>query len=182
MSAPSGDPGEATLAVGRQVRVRLVKTVHPDVAYDAVVVSDDGTHIVVRGPWAESEARDLGFVRFEPGDVFTEHYWRDRWYSVKEVRGGGTLKGWYCDVARPVRVEIDGLVSEDLDLDLWVSADGRTVLRLDEDEFAASGLAETDPIAVTRAVDALVELERLAMSGFDGIGSRDDPGPLDEAI
>lgn len=176
------NPGEAILAVGSQVRVRLVKAIHPDVEYDTVVISDDGTHIVVRGAWAESEARDLGFVRFEPGDVFTEHYWRNRWYSVKEVRGGGVLKGWYCDVARPVRVEIDGLVSEDLDLDLWVSADGQTVLRLDEEEFAASGLAQTDPNAVTRAVDALVELERLAMRGFDGIRTEDDPGPPDQAI
>lgn len=143
---------------------------HRDVGYDAVVVSDDNNHIVVRGPWAEPEARDLGFVVFEPGDVFTEHYWRDRWYSVKEVRTGrGDLKGWYCDVARPVRIEDGLLISEDLHLDLWVSADGRTVLRLDEDEFAAGGLAEADPAAATRAQDALVELERLASDGFRGI-------------
>ena len=63
---------------------------------------------------------DPAVGRFEPGDVFTEHYWRDRWYSIKEVRDqGGLLKGWYCDVARPVRVEDGLLISEDLDLDLW---------------------------------------------------------------
>jgi hypothetical protein len=57
------------------------------------------------------------------------------------------------------------LVSADLDLDLWLSADGRTVLRLDEDEFAASGLAETDPQAAARALAALDELESGARSG-----------------
>ncbi len=166
------DPGAGapSLAPDSQVRVWLIKMNHPDVEYDAVVIGDDGVHIVVRGPWAEAEARDLGFVRFEPGDVFTEHYWRDRWYSIKEVRDqGGILKGWYCDVVRPVRVEDGLLISEDLDLDLWASADGRTVLRLDEDEFAASGLAATDPVTATKALNALAELERLARGGFAGI-------------
>jgi len=169
MGRPADRSGlsEPGLDTGGQVRVRLAKAIHPDVEYDAMVISDDGSHIVVRAPWAEEAARDLGFVRFEPGDMFTEHYWRDRWYSVKEVRDGdGVLKGWYCDVARPVSVEGSELVSEDLDLDLWVSADGRTVLRLDEDEFAASGLAETDPHAVSRARDALTDLEHLASQRF----------------
>lgn len=135
--------------------------------YPVDVLRDDGTHIVVRGPWAEPTGRDLGFAVFEPGDVFTEHYWRDRWYSVKEVRDArGGLKGWYCDVTRPVRTEAGAILSEDLHLDLWVSADRSTVLRLDEDEFEAGGLAETDPLAATRARSALDELERLAANGF----------------
>jgi uncharacterized protein DUF402 len=155
------------LAPGSPVRVSLVKRRHPDVEYAAVVMFDDGTHVVVKGSWSENEARDLGFVRFEPGDVFTEHYWRDRWYSIKEVRAaGGGLKGWYCDVARPVRVQGGLLVSEDLDLDLWVSADGRTILRLDEDEFVENALAESDPAAAAQAVRALDELEGLAQGRF----------------
>src|SRR5205814_9088291 len=89
-----------------------------NVEYPAEVVADDDVHLVVQGVWSEPEARDLGFVTFEPGDVFTEHYWRDRWYSVKEVRtAGGELKGWYCDVARPVRTEPGRVISEDLVLD-----------------------------------------------------------------
>jgi len=149
------------------VRVTLIKLRHPNVEYPAQVLFDDGTHVVVRGTWSEDEPRDLGFVRFEPGDVFTEHYWRDRWYSIKEVRSAdGDLKGWYCDVARPVRMAEGSLVSEDLDLDLWVSADGRTILRLDEEDFASSGLAESDPVATAEARRALDELEREASSRF----------------
>ena len=158
---------ETRLGPGTRVCIRLVKQVHPDVEYDAVVISDDGTHLVVRGSWAEAEPRDLGFVRFEPGDVFTEHYWRDRWYSIKEVRThSDARKGWYCDVARPVVVDDGLVVSEDLDLDLWVSADGRTMLRLDEDEFVAGGLTDTDPVSAARAWEALAELERLASHQF----------------
>lgn len=143
--------------------VSLLKAGRIKVRYPAEVLTDDGTHVVVRAPWAGASARDFGFVRFEEGDVFTEHYWRDRWYAVKEVRdGSGTLKGWYCDVTRPAQIGQDGIVVEDLDLDLWVSADKATVLRLDEDEFAASGLEERDPVAADAARRALDELEALA--------------------
>ena len=159
--------GTTRLVPGSRIQVRLMKRAHPNVTYDATVLSDDGTHVVVRAPWVEAEARDLGFVRFEVGDVFTEHYWRDRWYSIKEVRGPtGVRKGWYCDVARPVGIGDNVLDSEDLDLDLWASADGSTVLRLDEDEFAAGGLADTDPEAAEHALQALAELERLAEHSF----------------
>ncbi|MGW7364862.1 DUF402 domain-containing protein [Streptomyces sp. NPDC054841] len=132
----------------------------------AEVVCDDGTRVTVRAPWAGAGVRDFGFVRFEPGDIFTEHYWRDRWYAVKEVRGpDGTLKGWYCDITRPAAVSGDELVVEDLDLDLWVSADGTQILRLDEDEFAESGLADADPRAAEEAERALDTLELLARKG-----------------
>ncbi|MER5887557.1 DUF402 domain-containing protein [Streptomyces sp. NPDC001941] len=150
----------------RSVEVVLVKGGRTKIRYAAGVVADDGTRLTVRAPWSAEGVRDFGFVRFEPGDVFTEHYWRDRWYAVKEVRSAdGTLKGWYCDVTRPAEVGADEVVVEDLDLDLWVSADGSRVLRLDEDEFAASGLAERDPEAAARAVAALDELELLAREG-----------------
>ncbi|WP_327190980.1 DUF402 domain-containing protein [Streptomyces xinghaiensis] len=172
-TGPNGADG-GRLVPGAEVTVRLVKAPRPDKSYPAAVVGDDGTRIVVRAPWAGGTARDFGFVRFEPGDVFTEHFWRDRWYAVKEVRAAdGTLKGWYCDVTRPARVtEEDGgtLVVADLDLDLWRSADGRLVLRLDEDEFAASGLAGRDPDAAARAEAALDELEQLARhDGFTAL-------------
>src|SRR6266704_5388018 len=168
-----GEVEGGRLAPGSPVTVSLVKPRGDNVEYPAVVLVDDGNHVVGRGLWSFDSARDLGFVRFEPGDVFTEHYWRDRWDSVKEVRGaGGALKGWYCDVARPVRTRQGLLISEDLDLDLWASADGRTILRLDEDDFAASGLAERDPAAAAQARHALDELERLAHDRFSGIVGR----------
>ncbi|MFF4104950.1 DUF402 domain-containing protein [Streptomyces sp. NPDC001903] len=139
-----------------ELTVTLTKAGRTKIRYPAALVADTGDRISVRAPWAADGVRDFGFVRFEPGDVFTEHFWRTRWYAVKEVRtGGGVLKGWYCDITRPAVVGDGGVLVEDLDLDLWVSADGASVLRLDEDEFAASGLAETDPRAASEAVRAL---------------------------
>ncbi|MET7620944.1 DUF402 domain-containing protein [Streptomyces sp. NPDC005408] len=150
----------------RSVEVVLVKAGKTKIRYAAELLADDGIHVTVRAPWAGEGTRDFGFVRFEAGDVFTEHYWRDRWYAVKEVSSGdGTLKGWYCDITRPAVLDGDELVVEDLDLDLWVSADGAKVLRLDEDEFEESGLAARDPQAAGHAVQALDELEILAHRG-----------------
>ncbi|MEU0336086.1 DUF402 domain-containing protein [Streptomyces sp. NPDC006193] len=157
MSANRAEP-QGTL------EVVLVKGGRTKIRYPAELLRDDGTRIVVRAPWAGAGVRDFGFVRFEPGDVFTEHYWRDRWYSVKEVRAAdGSVKGWYCDVTRPAVRSGSALVVEDLDLDLWRSADGRDVRRLDEDEFAASGLARTDPEAASAALTALDALAALAV-------------------
>ncbi|MGW7282322.1 DUF402 domain-containing protein [Streptomyces sp. NPDC054844] len=153
------------------VDVVLVKAGRTKIRYASELLHDDGTRLAVRAPWAGAGVRDFGFVRFEAGDVFTEYYWRDRWYAVKEVRtAAGLLKGWYCDITRPAVLTGTELVVEDLDLDLWRSADGTDVLRLDEDEFAESGLAERDPAAAAAAVAALDELERLARgSGFTNL-------------
>ncbi|WP_328693785.1 DUF402 domain-containing protein [Streptomyces phaeochromogenes] len=149
-----------------QLDIVLVKAGRTKIRYPAELLHDDGTHVTVRAAWAGAGVRDFGFVRFEPGDVFTEHYWRDRWYAVKEVRGlEGVLKGWYCDITRPASVSEGELVVEDLDLDLWRSADGTAVLRLDEDEFAESGLETTDPQAAAAARSALDELELRARDG-----------------
>ncbi|MFM9708181.1 DUF402 domain-containing protein [Streptomyces galilaeus] len=156
----------------RLVDVVLVKGGRTKIRYPAELLADDGTRIAVRAPWAGEGVRDFGFVRFEPGDVFTEYYWRDRWYSVKEVRAAsGALKGWYCDITRPATLTGGELVVEDLDLDLWRSADGGEVRRLDEDEFAESGLAERDPEAAAAAVTALDELEVFATveGGLEGL-------------
>ncbi|MFH9014266.1 DUF402 domain-containing protein [Streptomyces sp. NPDC017943] len=149
-----------------QLDVVLVKAGRTKIRYAGELLSDDGTRIALRAPWAGGGVRDFGFVRFEPGDVFTEYYWRDRWYAIKEVRSAtGALKGWYCDVTRPARRSGAELVVEDLDLDLWCGADGLDVRRLDEDEFAESGLAESDPDAARAASAALDELESLARGG-----------------
>ncbi|MFJ9375560.1 DUF402 domain-containing protein [Streptomyces sp. NPDC101455] len=164
MSANSPEPAS-------QLDVILVKAGRTKIRYTAELLFDDGTRLAVRAPWAGDGVRDFGFVRFEHGDIFTEYYWRDRWYSVKEVRDrAGELKGWYCDITRPATLSGTELVVEDLDLDLWISADGTDVRRLDEDEFEESGLAGSDPAAAATAVAALDELERLAREGgFDAL-------------
>ncbi|WP_405903874.1 DUF402 domain-containing protein [Streptomyces sp. NBC_00656] len=181
-SGPTAEPGP-TAGSGPTAEPRLtvvlVKAGKTKIRYPATLVADDGNRITVRAPWAAPGVRDFGFVRFEPGDVFTEHYWRDAWFAVKEVRSGaGVLKGWYCDITRPAEIQDGALLVEDLDLDLWVSADRSAVLRLDEDEFEESGLAGRDPAAAREAVRALDGLERMARAeGLAGLLS----GPSERA-
>lgn len=158
------------LAAGDEVSVRITKRGHPDIVYGAVVVSDDGNHVVLSAPWVEPESRDVGFATFGPGDSFIEHYWRDRWYSIKEVRTAeSTVKGWYTDIARPARVQEREIIYEDLDLDLWLSGDRATILRLDEDEFAASGIEREDPSAAHHARAAFEHLAALAADEWDAV-------------
>ncbi|WP_327269971.1 DUF402 domain-containing protein [Streptomyces sp. NBC_01218] len=167
MSPSAASPGDPTTgAAAEHVTVVLTKAGRTKIRYPARRLADDGSRVTVLAPWAAPGVRDFGFVAFAPGDVFTEHYWRDRWYAVKEVRtGDGRLKGWYCDITRPCVVVAGEVRVEDLDLDLWVSADASEVLRLDEDEFARSGLAGRDPVAAARAAGALDTLERIARAG-----------------
>lgn len=154
------------LAPGSPVRVRLIKTPRPDVVYPGELLHDDGEHVVLSAPWFGDGPRDMGFAVFEPGDLWIEHYWRSRWFSVKEVRTAvGAVKGWYCDMAMPARVEGGMVLVRDLELDVWLSGDGRTVLRLDEDEFAESGLAEHEPETAAMALRTMAEVEALAREG-----------------
>jgi predicted RNA-binding protein associated with RNAse of E/G family len=149
----------------RRILVRLV-THNGLLEYGAVVLSDDGNHVVVQAEFAEAAPHDLGFVILELGDIWTEHYWRDRWYSVKAISSAsGVFKGWYCDAARPAEVDDDVLVSVDLELDLWVSPDRAVIARLDEDEFHTFGVPAQDPFAAAAAMHAIDELERLAAAG-----------------
>ncbi len=155
------------------VTVRLLKPEkNHTVIYRAQVVRMTPEYALVRAVW-DRPRLDLGYVIFETGDVFFEHFYASRWYNVFELNSTtGALKGWYCNVTRPAIISAEAIISEDLDLDLFVSARRDRLLRLDVEEFEARGLAQRDPHAYAAAHAALEELERLARAGappFDGV-------------
>ncbi|MBN1287925.1 MAG: DUF402 domain-containing protein [Anaerolineae bacterium] len=120
--------------------------------------------LLARGTtWVQIEARfnagtkDLGYVTLCPGDRFVEWYYTDRWYNIFEIHGD-TLKGWYCNIARPAQIDGDVICHEDLALDLFVYPDGRTVPD-DEDEFEALALDDAERAA---ALDAVQTLRKMA--------------------
>ena len=155
-----------TLPTGTTVSVTHVKHPRPDLRYTATVSFDDGQHVVVLATRTLPSV-DLGFVRFETGDRFIEHYWRNRWWGILEVHDcNGALKGWYGNISRPLEVHGVALRSHDLELDLWLSADRTQLVRLDEDEFEASRLAEREPDVAAAARLALAELELHARAGL----------------
>jgi hypothetical protein len=131
----------------------------PVVAYQGELAERFASGVRVAARWVRPTL-DLGYTRFETGDRFIEWFFSDRWYSIFEVRADATdaLKGWYCNVASPARIEAEVIACRDLLLDLWVRPDGTSQV-LDAEEFAA----DTTLDAATRdaAERALVELMEL---------------------
>jgi hypothetical protein len=148
------------------ITVHLLKPAkQKTVTYEGVLLVEAPEYRLVHARWTRA-AMDLGYVVFEPGDHFFEHYYAARWYNIFEVRSeAGVLKGWYCNITRPA-LFVDGVVtSEDLELDLFVAPDRQRLLRLDEEEFEALALDLREPAARAAALSALAELEALAQAG-----------------
>jgi hypothetical protein len=155
----------------RSITVRLIKPLKGvTVTYTGELLERDDAHILLRALWPYPP-RELGFVRFEPGDVFFEHHYSDRWYNIMRIHSAdGAHKGWYCNVTRPAVFGEDYVDSEDLELDLFVPPNRAAPLVLDEDEFAQRRLDESDPAAHDAARAALAELIRMAASGEPPFG------------
>jgi protein associated with RNAse G/E len=150
----------------REITVKLLKPGKgTTITYTGELLRREPDHMLIHARW-ERPMRDLGYVVFEPGDHFYEHYYTERWYNVFEVRGAaGMLKGWYCNISRPAQIDGDTITCEDLELDLFVASDRMQLLRLDLDEFAARGFDSSDPEAHAAALAALNELEQMAQAG-----------------
>lgn len=135
------------------------------VTYESEVLEAAGGHVLVLARW-DRPPLDLGYVVFETGDLFYEHFYIDQWFNVYAILGPDhTPKGWYCNITRPALFDGAVLESEDLELDLFVSPDRRTLLTLDMDEFLARDFAAHDPPAHAAALAALEELRRRAAAG-----------------
>ena len=134
----------------------------PVLSYEGKVVFRDHTMVVARCLWSQAKPFDLGPFCLELGDVFLEHYYLGEWFNIFEIHGSsGGLKGWYCNITRPVEITDDGIRWADLALDLLILPDGEQVL-LDKEEF--EGL---QPSAAVRAQvdDALFTLRRWLAEG-----------------
>ena len=126
--------------------------------YEGTLLSRDKYSIVLE---AFFDRADMPFmdVLFKTGDRFVEYYYTERWYNIFVIydRDDGSLKGWYCNIGKPVVVE-DGVVSYiDLALDLWVSTSGQQTV-LDEDEFESLTLDEESRDGALSGLDGLKQL------------------------
>jgi protein associated with RNAse G/E len=84
---------------------------------------------------------DFNGMLLKQNDRSLELYLLDKYFNIYQIydRDNGCLKGWYCNVTKPVWVVDDRLSYDDLALDLLVFPDGRRLV-LDEDEFAGLNL------------------------------------------
>lgn len=150
----------------KPIQINLLKPLTgKTISYPSELRESSASHRLVEARWTHADY-DLGYVVFETGDRFYEHFYSERWYTVFRLESeAGDLKGWYCNIARPAQFSESAISSEDLALDLYVPPDRSRLQVLDEDEFAALGLDESDPEAYRESLAALAELQDLARTG-----------------
>jgi hypothetical protein len=134
--------------------------------WHAVVRRAETTSIQVEARFNAPEVDRAGLA-FRRGDRLLETYFTDRCYNIFAVYDADTpaLKGWYCNVSRPARLQDSEVTWVDLALDVIVLPDGRTAV-LDEEEFAALRIPEDDRRAARQAVDELLRAARAGSGPF----------------
>lgn len=157
--------------------VRLIKQQRPAIEYPAQLLRQTASHLLIHARWDRAEL-ELPYVTFCPGDHFFEHYYTDWWFNIHEVRApDGQLKGWYCNSCRPVRFDGAVLISEDLELDLFVAPDFSKRI-LDQAEFEALSLPAPDRrVALTHfeALRARAQRREPPFNGTNQLLSLGDP-------
>jgi hypothetical protein len=130
-------------------------------SYPGLVLPGRPGWLVARATWARPRL-DLGYLVFEPDDVFIEYFALDAPFNAFALFGRDEeLKGWYCNVTEPTRVEGSRVSWRDLYLDVIVYPDGRQLL-LDEDELEESGLDISAPDRYQVIREGAAELARRA--------------------
>ena len=134
--------------------------------YTGVLMESDPNKIVIHALF-DRDAVDVAGLILNRGDRFIELFYFDRWYNIFTIYDGASavLKGWYCNITRPARLEGNNLYAEDLALDLIVFPDHSYVI-LDNDEFEALELSETDRAQALAALDELIQRVEYASSPF----------------
>jgi len=148
--------------VGTDQRATVVKLDHrgkEKLRYQGLVLARKPSSITIEARFNNPD-KLLPGLNLRTGDRFVETHYQDRWYNVFAVYDGtdGRLKGWYCNITRPARIETDRVSAEDLALDLIVRPDGSWIV-LDELEFEAQELSAAER---ENALAALAELKELA--------------------
>lgn len=127
--------------------------------YSGVVLRRTAASVTLEAFFDREDVEFFG-LHLRRGDRFVETFYNDRWYNVFRIYDVADehLKGWYCNITRPARIEDNHVYADDLSLDLVVTPDGEMQV-LDEDEFDTLRLT---PEERQRAVDALEKLKTLA--------------------
>jgi hypothetical protein len=158
--------GWPTLPAGTELRiVKLAPEGHEVTSYPGHVID-----IEAPAPWIAARAEwvirqiELDGLRFVPGDRLHELFSPDDYFNIFSIWSPeGELRGWYANVTHPTTIDTSTqpatLYWHDLYIDVIALPDGSVVVR-DEDELAASGLAERDPALHAAILQARDELLR----------------------
>lgn len=128
------------------------------IRYPGQVIDSPDGWIAAQAPWGQRRI-DLGYLIFEPGDIFLEYFSTIDPLNVFAVfTGTGVLKGWYCNVTRPTWMHGNALFWHDLYIDVVAYPDRDDVRVLDEDELAEAGIESSDPALYELIVEGRTRL------------------------
>jgi hypothetical protein len=136
------------------------------------VLEDNEDHVQIEAAWAVgNKPMFLGYTVFEPGDLFIETYYRERWFSVWEVQShrNRRTKGWYCNICKPFELDGDQLCFVDMELDVFLYPDGRFVI-LDEEDLERAAITEAEREEARAGLAAVMDLILNRKPPFAGIG------------
>ncbi len=144
-------------------------------SYQGTLIERGETHVCIEAQFALDDI-DLGYIRLRRGDSFREWFYSDRYYNIFRVQDAVSrqLKGWYCNITRPAEIEEAQVSAEDLELDVFVHPNGRTLV-LDEEEFAALRLPDLEQKRAWEAVNTIREMALRRQSPFEEIKTAPDP-------
>ena len=157
----------------RHITIRKVNPAGgTELTWQGELIEDTESWLKIKAPFDLYDRIDLGYVVLERGDRFVEWFFKNRWYTIYEIYANKstTLKGWYCNITKPVEIIENEVTTVDMALDLWVSPNGAMSV-LDESEFGALEISSNHR---TAACDAMEDLQRLVRSHqppFDQLGA-----------
>ena len=168
---------EARLVQGTPVMiVKLRPNGDEAIRYPGTAIGSPPGWVAARAPWRQGRI-DLGYLIFEPDDIFLEYFALERPFNIFAIfREDGSHKGWYCNVTHPTWVEGETIYWHDLFVDVVSYPDGR-VLVLDEDELLSSDLRTTEPEThqmILMARDDLLQMIADRQYPFDQVGSSEN--------
>jgi len=130
-------------------------------AYPGRVLRRTASSVTLEGKFDRDDVI-VGGMPIRRGDRMVETFHRDRWYNVFTVYEGQSdrLRGWYCNITRPARIDSHDIYADDLALDLVVFPSGQWAV-LDQEQCEALHLTDAER---RNALDSLNELRSLAGS------------------
>ena len=132
--------------------------------WPAIIREINGPLIIAAGTFSNTiEHPFLGTM--EAGTLSLEYFWTDRLYNIFELsEPNGRFRGFYCNLALPVKFDGATLSYVDLDIDIAVAPDS-SIRVLDEDEFNENSIHLNYPADLTASVrDSLKALEKLILA------------------
>ncbi len=141
--------------------MRIIKNDHLGYTvweYGGKVIEQTASAFLLEAHFNRSDLMFNGIFLRE-GDRFLELYPIGKWFNIYEIhdKDNDEIKGWYCNITRPVCIDVEKISYDDLALDLLVYPD-RKMLVLDGDEFESLSLNPIETLNARKGLEQMKEM------------------------